>query len=177
MKQVKITLASLLFVSLVACGGAEQKEETKAETNTAEQAVEQTETKTAMAMVEDIAVEVAAVGETMMEIAYEPAAMTLVEGAEVTMTFKNKSSAAGMLHNFVLIPVGIGQEIATAGIAAGADANFTPNDDRIIVSTKMTNMGEELTVTFTAPAAGNYEYICTYPGHYPAMVGKLTVTQ
>lgn len=173
MKQVKITLASLLFVSLVACGGAEPKEETK----TAEKAPKQTETKTLMAVVEDMAIEVAAVGETMMEVAFEPATLTLVEGAEVTMTFKNQSSAAGMLHNFVLIPVGIGQEIATAGIAAGPDANFTPADDRIIVSTKMTNMGEELTVTFTAPAAGDYEYICTYPGHYPVMLGKLTVTQ
>tara|TARA_R110002049_G_scaffold120471_8_gene274905 strand:- start:4260 stop:4790 length:531 start_codon:yes stop_codon:yes gene_type:complete len=176
MKQVKITLASLLFVSLVACGGAEQKEETKAEATT-KTTVEKTETKTSIAAVEDMAIEVAAVGETMMEIAFEPATMTLVEGAEVTMTFKNQSSAAGMLHNFVLIPVGIGQEIATAGISAGADGGFTPDDDRIIIATKMTTMGEELTVTFTAPAAGEYEYICTYPGHYPAMVGKLTVTQ
>lgn len=173
MKQVKITLASILFVSLVACGGAEPKEESK----TAEKAPEKTETKTALAMVEDMAVEVAAKGESMMEIAFEPANMTLVEGAEVTLTFKNQSSAEGMLHNFVLIPTGIGQEIATAGIAAGEAANFTPTDDRIIVSTKMTTMGEELTVTFTAPKAGSYEYICTYPGHYPAMVGKLTVTE
>lgn len=175
MKKVKLTLASVLFASLIACGGGEQKETTQSEEKPKTE--EKKETKTAIAMVEDMSIEVAALGETMMEIAYEPSTLTLVEGAEVTLTFKNQSSAAGMLHNFVLIPTGIGQEIATAGIAAGEAGNFTPDDDRIIVATKMTKMGEELTVTFTAPEAGEYEYICTYPGHYPAMIGKVTVTK
>jgi len=30
--------------------------------------------------------------------------------------------------------------------------------------------------TFTAPAAGTYPYICTFPGHYLMMKGVLTVT-
>ena len=32
------------------------------------------------------------------------------------------------------------------------------------------------TATFTAPAAGNYIFLCTFPGHYVAgMKGTLTV--
>ena len=38
--------------------------------------------------------------------------------------------------------------------------------------------GESATFTFTAPAAGTYQYVCTVPGHAPAgMVGTFTVTE
>jgi azurin len=30
-------------------------------------------------------------------------------------------------------------------------------------------------VTFTAPAAGDYPYICTFPGHYMTMRGVMHV--
>jgi len=46
----------------------------------------------------------------------------------------------------------------------------------VIASTKMLGPGETATVTFTAPAPGVYDYICTFPGHALAgMRGTLTV--
>jgi azurin len=35
--------------------------------------------------------------------------------------------------------------------------------------------GETTTIAFTAPAAGTYDYICSFPGHYGMMKGKLIV--
>jgi uncharacterized cupredoxin-like copper-binding protein len=38
--------------------------------------------------------------------------------------------------------------------------------------------GDTNTFTFTAPAAGTYQYVCTVAGHAPAgMVGTFTVTE
>jgi azurin len=159
-----------LTIALIACGGEKPVDENKAENEAPAKKESSIEIIT-----EQVEINVAAKGESMAEIAFEPASLTLNEGAEVTLIFKNQSSAAGMLHNFVLVPMGAGQEIATAGISAGEANNFTPNDDRIIVATKMTTMGEEVTITFTAPKKGSYHYICTYPGHFPKMVGRLTV--
>ncbi|MDE0837988.1 MAG: plastocyanin/azurin family copper-binding protein [Kiritimatiellae bacterium] len=39
----------------------------------------------------------------------------------------------------------------------------------------MLGPGEEDVVTFTAPAAGTYNYLCTFPGHYAVMNGVMTV--
>jgi azurin len=46
----------------------------------------------------------------------------------------------------------------------------------IIVFTKLLGPGESDTITFNAPAAGVYDYICTFPGHVIlGMRGKMTV--
>jgi azurin len=158
-----------LTIALIACGGEKATEQS----GEADKPVKKK--STIEIVTEQVEINVAALGESMAEIAFEPATLTLNEGAEVTLIFINKSSAQGMLHNLVLVPMGAGQEIATAGISAGEANNFVPNDDRIVVATKMTTMGDEVTITFTAPAKGSYQYICTYPGHFPAMVGRLTV--
>ena len=43
----------------------------------------------------------------------------------------------------------------------------------VFAATKLLKPGESDTITFTAPPAGTYPFICTYPGHYPKMQGKL----
>lgn len=44
------------------------------------------------------------------------------------------------------------------------------------VTTGAVPPGESKTISFTAPAAGTYRYVCTIPGHAPAgMVGTMTV--
>jgi azurin len=47
--------------------------------------------------------------------------------------------------------------------------------DDIIAHTPMSAPGETVTVEFTAPAEGDYPYICTYPGHYMTMQGTMHV--
>jgi azurin len=46
----------------------------------------------------------------------------------------------------------------------------------VLAYTQMAPSGTTSEVTFTAPAAGAYPYICTFPGHYMMMKGVLTVT-
>jgi azurin len=44
----------------------------------------------------------------------------------------------------------------------------------VIAHTPMAKPGETTEVTFTAPAAGTYPFICTVPGHYMLMKGVFT---
>lgn len=113
-------------------------------------------------------------GESMAEIKFEPQALSVPANSIVKLTFENKSSAEGMYHNFVLVELGSGAEISAKGITAGKDKNFVPNDDRVLAHSKVTNMGETITIEFEAPAKGSYHYICTYPGH-TSMIGRFNV--
>ena len=173
MKRINSILSLILISTLVACGGSEKK-------SAKEQSEKEPQPKEEVTPEEPVEKEVVeitlnAVGEAMNEIAYDPKSLTVPANSRVKLTFNNKSSAEGMLHNFVLVELGSGQEIATAGIKAGKDNNFVPKDSRIFANTTMTQMGETVTIEFDAPAKGSYHYICTYPGHYPNMIGRLNV--
>ncbi len=170
----KLSIAVAIF-TLVACGGEGKKTAPKkvdtAPTKVAEKELEIIEEVEEKEIVE---IRVSALGESMAEIAFEPKALSVPANSRVILTFENKSSAEGMLHNFVLVELGSGSEIAAAGIKAGLDNNFVPDDKRIIAYTKMSNMGETITIEFDAPAKGSYHYVCTYPGHI-SMIGRLNV--
>ena len=62
---------------------------------------------------------------------------------------------------------------------SGANAtNPLPDSvkEDVIASTKLLGPGESDTVSFTAPAdPGDYEYVCTFPGHFAMMRGTMTV--
>ena len=53
-------------------------------------------------------------------------------------------------------------------IPAGSEA-------QIVAHTKMLGGGESDVITFTAPAAGEYEFLCSFPGHFAMMKGKFIV--
>lgn len=171
MKHVIKTVCSLLMVAtLASCGGNSNEQKTTEKKANAEEVKEDIKKDQ-----EVIEIKVAAIGESMAEIAYEPQSLNVKAGSKIKLTFENKSSAAGMLHNFVLVELGVGQDIATAGIKAGKDNNFVPKDDRVIFYTEVLDLGETIQVEFDAPKKGSYHYICTYPGHYPKMIGRLNV--
>ena len=103
-------------------------------------------------------------------------------GEKVSLTLKNtgKLPKIAMGHNLVLLKKGV-SAIAFGQKAMGAGANATnPLPDSVkedvIASTKLLGPGESDTVSFTAPAdPGDYEYVCTFPGHFAMMRGTMTV--
>jgi azurin len=97
-------------------------------------------------------------------------------GQKVKIVFKNSSSAASaMNHNWVLVKPGTEQQVATDGMSAGEAGNWVQEGPNVIAHTKLSKPGEIVTVIFTAPAAGDYPYICTYPGHAMTMNGVMHV--
>jgi azurin len=160
-----LTITSLLF--LASCGGAEKKEEAKT-TDTVASPVE-----SANPGIANITVKIT--GNTMADMAYEPSSLTVKAGDRVTLTIENTNTMEGMLHNWVLVKLGSGQEVATAAIAAGMDKNYVPENSNVIVASALAKPKETIKLEFVAPATGSYNYICTYPGHFPKMIGKLYV--
>ena len=110
-------------------------------------------------------------------LAFKPAALAAAAGAQVSVTFKDAS--ASQQHNWVLVKGGddVAAAVDAAGATAGAAKGYIPDDPNIISSIKLLNGGESGTASFTAPAAGTYTFLCTFPGHYQTgMKGTLTVS-
>ena len=95
---------------------------------------------------------------------------------ELTLTHTGKLPAAAMGHNWVLVKSADVTAVANAGMTAGLAANYlTPNDPRVIASTKIIGGGQSTTITFPTSKltkGGDYTYMCTFPGHYVIMKGS-----
>ena len=93
----------------------------------------------------------------------------------LTLNHKGKISKEFMGHNFVLLKKGINvDEFAKKAVLAKSN-DYIPISDDTIAFTKMIGGGESTTISFSAPEAGVYNYICTFPGHYMIMRGELIV--
>ena len=101
--------------------------------------------------------------------------------AEVTLTITHTGQlpAVAMGHNWVLLPADALDAVARAGMAAGADAGYVPDDDRIVAATSVVGGGESASVTFSRDALQGdvtYRFVCTFPGHSAVMQGSFTVS-
>ena len=62
------------------------------------------------------------------------------------------------------------------GYDAEKEKEYIPDGgNQVIVHTKLIGGGESDTITFDAPEKGTYEFICSFPGHYMSMKGKLII--
>jgi azurin len=64
---------------------------------------------------------------------------------------------------------------ATSALQAKANEYIPEGTEDVIAHTALIGGGEETTIEFTAPAAGEYTFICSFPGHYALMNGKFIV--
>ncbi|HEY3290171.1 MAG TPA: plastocyanin/azurin family copper-binding protein [Anaerolineae bacterium] len=94
-------------------------------------------------------------------------------GSKITLTLTNKST--DKKFNWVLAKPGKMLSVATNGSGESeATGYLKPGDPDIIVNTKLTKPGESDSITFTAPAPGEYQFFCTFPGYFIRMHGTLT---
>ena len=101
--------------------------------------------------------------------------LTVKAGSEVVINFKNASTVNQ--HNFVVVQAGTKDEVAAAGTAAGPDNAWIPQgDDRVIANSQLLDPGATEDIRFTAPGPGNYQFVCTFPGHNLTMFGEFNVT-
>jgi len=119
--------------------------------------------------------------EGMNSLQFSKESITVKPGEEVMIKLTNstKLPASAMSHNWLLLSSDADPEAIDKAAAKAKDNDYVPSDmgDQIIAHTGMVGGGESDTVTFTAPEEpGDYEYICTFPGHFAAgMKGTLTV--
>jgi azurin len=163
-----LILCSAVYLIICGCGGGDQsKKATESESTTTEKSTSESKAVTEQT--------ITVTGNSMADMSYDPVSFVVKSGTKIKLTLVNANTAEGMLHNWVLVKLGSGQEVATAGIAAGPDKNYIPDNPNILAASGLAKPKETVTLEFVAPAAGSYNYICTYPGHFPQMIGKLLV--
>ena len=114
-------------------------------------------------------------GNTMSEMKYDQTVLHVKAGTTVKLNLVNTAKDSSMQHNFLLIESGSADQVATDGLKAGPENNYTPKTKNVLVATKLVGPGMKTEITFPAPAKGTYDFICTYPGHYKMMNGKFIV--
>lgn len=102
-------------------------------------------------------------------------------GEEITikLTTKSQMPKQAMAHNVVVVDNEVDMDAFASASARARDNDYLAPDyeENIIAATGLAGGGETVEVTFTVPETeGEYEYICSFPGHYSAgMKGVLKV--
>jgi azurin len=111
---------------------------------------------------------------------YDVTSIDAAPGQKITVTLTNvgKLPKVAMAHNFVLLKAGTDVSAFAMAAMAHPTEGYMPPEmaDKVIAACQLVGPGESDTVSFIAPAAGTYDYICTFPGHALAgMRGTLNV--
>lgn len=160
-------------VSLAACGGGDDSKK-------ADQPAATEETKT-----ENTAPAAAASDEAVLEITandvmqFDKKELRAKAGQKVKLTLKHDGKLAkeAMGHNVVILKTGTDIAAFAAKAIDAKDKGYIPDSEsaNIVAHTKLIGGGESDTIEFTAPAAGTYPFICSFPGHYGFMKGEFIV--
>jgi putative membrane-bound dehydrogenase-like protein len=112
------------------------------------------------------------------EMKYDRKEFSVEAGKLVEIVFENPDF---MQHNLVITQIGRLETVGKAAdkIAAdpkGAEKNYVPEIPDVLFSTKLVNPQQSAILRFTAPSkAGDYPFVCTFPGHWSIMNGIMKV--
>jgi len=128
----------------------------------------------------DLKVNVFVIKAVPEQLRYDTVEITVEPGKPFEVIFENPDL---MPHNLVFVQPGTMQAVATAVQAQAPDkldkqgrAYVPDSDSRILGATKLIESGQKEALHLIAPMKeGVYEYVCTFPGHWAVMHGKLVV--
>jgi azurin len=108
---------------------------------------------------------------------FNPKELSCRTGARVRLTFHHTGKYVNSEHNWVLIKPHSFDAVTEAAVAAGETNGWVPQADaHILAATPLCGKGQQVVVEFIAPEAGDYPFICSFPGHGQSMWGVLHVT-
>lgn len=118
-------------------------------------------------------------------LGYEKTELSVKAGQKVKLTLNNTGGILPQPHNFLLLKPGKLDAVGALANAMLADPqgmakSYIPEAAKpdILANTKLVQPNSSETIEFTAPAdAGDYPYICTFPGHWMLMRGVMHVTK
>lgn len=101
------------------------------------------------------------------------------ETLRIVLSVVGKMPKKTMAHNVVVLGEGVNAAKLNAAAVTAGESDFIPPAHRaeIVAHTGLAGSGETVEVTFVVPQqTGNYEFICTFPGHFAlGMKGVLVV--
>lgn len=190
-----LSIIYLLTLFMFACSGGDSGEQDMDASGTQE------ESSDAMAMNDDIrtiniigiddmkfAVEQEMEGITVGQRTGAQGGLLLLETIEaepgeeirIRLTTRSQLPPSAMSHNWVLMTADANANEYVRQALQAQEQDYLPPalSDMVLAHTEMVGGGETTEVVFTAPETpGEYEYLCSFPGHYAAgMNGFLIVS-
>jgi len=107
---------------------------------------------------------------------YDTRLITLKAGARVKLTLNNPDD---MLHNLVIVKPGTADAVGETAMQMGLQGEskgYIPDSENVLFHTALLQPETSDTIYFTAPEEpGNYQFVCTFPGHHLVMRGVVRV--
>lgn len=176
MKKLFIIPAFLLAVGITSCGNNTENNDANTTTEPEEATTEESAAVETVPGIEDVTLSNTWTVEGNDQMQFDVNLIRVKAGEPVDITLKNVGSMPieSMGHNLVVLKPGV--DIATFGgeATAAADNDYIPKSalSSIVDHTKLLGPGEEDTITITLEK-GVYPYLCSFPGHFGIMQGKI----
>jgi putative heme-binding domain-containing protein len=136
--------------------------------------------KTAGQLLRALGVSVFVVRTIPEQMLYDKTLIVVEAGKPVEIILINDDA---MPHNLVVVAPGALEEVGAAAEKMSPDPDamgrhYIPVTPRVLYATKLVDPGQQGKLGFTAPESpGDYQYVCTFPGHWRRMVGTLAVVK
>ncbi|MDG2400321.1 MAG: azurin [Akkermansiaceae bacterium] len=115
------------------------------------------------------------------QMQFNKKAFEIKAGDTIQLTLKHvgKLPKIAMGHNLVILQKGTNLAGWASKAMTAAATDYIPVDEAskkaVIAKTKVLGGGETDSITFSIKEAGEYQYLCSFPGHFAIMQGKITV--
>jgi len=172
----KVFLAPILALALVvsSCGNNDKK--TADTTETATESTTETAPVETVPGIENVTLSNTwtVEGNDQMKFNVELIRVKAGEPAEITLKNVGQMPKESMGHNLVILNPGIDLPTFGGEAASARDNDYIPKTSlsSIVAHTKLLGPGEEDKITVTLEK-GVYTFLCSFPGHYGVMQGKI----
>lgn len=99
-------------------------------------------------------------------------------GSKIKLVFTNSDD---MLHNLVITPPNQATPVGKLALEMGINGpkqDYVPSTEGVLFYTSLVEPGSSQTIFFEVPnEPGEYQFVCTYPGHYITMRGIMKVVE
>ena len=114
-------------------------------------------------------------GRDAEQFTFKPTQLRLIASVPSLVLFENQTP--NQRHSWVIVRGG--DDVARQVVDdASHTKEYLPVNTRFVVaSSHMLNPGDLDPVKFTAPEAGRYTFICTFPGHFAAGMKGVVIVQ
>jgi azurin len=167
--------AFAITVIMVSCGQGEQNNNNQKDSPQTTRSVENAETS--VPGIEKLAFTDSVQLKASENMRFDKELFRVRAGKKIILVFKNTGvkSATSMAHNVVILQSGV--DMADfADIAHNAKAEqYVPSslDSLMIAHTRLVSGGDSDQVVFIITKPGVYDFICSFPGHWGTMQGKI----
>lgn len=115
---------------------------------------------------------------TLPGLRYDQKMLTVKAGSKIKLTFYNNDD---MPHNIAIVKPGTADVVGKMALNMGLEGSakgYIPNTDKVMHHSRLMPPGTSESLYFEAPTeAGDYTYVCTFPGHAAIMRGVFRVVK